>query len=866
MAEPITNVLGTVAIKHCGAYDATVHYEKLNVVTYNGSSYCAKDNTIGNLPTDTTYWDLMAEKGDKGETGEEGYTPVKGTDYYTDADKAELESTLASDVSDEVTDQLSTLTSATPLVASSTAGMTDTTRIYVNSTDGHWYWYNGTTWVDGGVYQATGVDKNDDVITNLYENIECLGNYSFSSSPTLTDGYIDYNNGTASSYSESGRYKKTDYISILEAAKNIDLTTNFYGVCGWAIYSSSKQFVRGGTTLTISNIDNSNEKYIRFSSYNANATHNVSITQNSSLFQIDRNKELINDVIDYTAYHDNFSSGHYWSLNQSETKVITGTYSSLNQLPAIEVSQNDEFYLRTKGQYSGKPYYIVDNSYNILDYSLADEYNDILKITNNDAKYLLINCVNTYLNEFVLFHYKEMVNDKDILMDLINQTNTYNFLKKGYIDYTDGTFHSYNGYLSSEFIRIKDTYTITTTAVNQNDASGFAFYDENKNFISGIKGYDVVSKLTIPSGAKYLRGSTKTGTGTYTITVTKRSANEKNIDDKMNELSETQGILINCTGDSVTEGMGLNGAHTANYGKSPYPARLYTLLVDNGYDNVRVNNYGHGGERIAEIAGRVGGVPIYVAENITIPASNDEVSLGTNTSPSGRVSGTKLKQLYSDSNGNDYEVYFTQTSHDTNPVYIDGIAYTMSIHDDANWIKKATADDKETVIKANSLVYTNDNRLPNVNIMYAGINDGASLTLERFIDNMKSCGEINGGKYIVLGSTHALFNNWADVQGSTLDQKYEYYRRKCFEAFGNHFIDLYKDFFEHALEYSLESGYFTDKSESELEQMENLLNQHIIPAEFSYNKSSQGNVHLSEEGYHVIAMLIFDKLKRLNYI
>ena len=157
MAEPITNVLGTVAIKHCGEYDATMHYEKLNVVTYNGSSYCAKDNTIGNLPTNTTYWNLMAEKGEKGDKGD---TPVKGTDYYTEADIDELEGTLSSDVTTEVTSQLSNLTSATPLAASSTAGMTDTTRIYVNTTDGHWYWYNGTTWVDGGTYQAT-VDSDD---------------------------------------------------------------------------------------------------------------------------------------------------------------------------------------------------------------------------------------------------------------------------------------------------------------------------------------------------------------------------------------------------------------------------------------------------------------------------------------------------------------------------------------------------------------------------------------------------------------------------------------------------------------------------------------------------------------------------------
>ena len=167
MAEQITQVLGIVGIKHCGAYDATIQYEKLNVVTYNGSSYCAKGNTLGNLPTNTTYWDLMAEKGDKGDTGDTGatgYTPVKGVDYYTAADIAELESTLSSDVSDEVTDQLSTLTSATPLAASSTADMTDTTRIYVNTTDGHWYWYDGDSWEDGGLYQASVNGELEDLI------------------------------------------------------------------------------------------------------------------------------------------------------------------------------------------------------------------------------------------------------------------------------------------------------------------------------------------------------------------------------------------------------------------------------------------------------------------------------------------------------------------------------------------------------------------------------------------------------------------------------------------------------------------------------------------------------------------------------
>ena len=42
-----------------------------------------------------------------------------------------------------------------PIPVSSTSYMTDTTRIYVNTTDGYWYYYNGSAWTAGGVYQGT---------------------------------------------------------------------------------------------------------------------------------------------------------------------------------------------------------------------------------------------------------------------------------------------------------------------------------------------------------------------------------------------------------------------------------------------------------------------------------------------------------------------------------------------------------------------------------------------------------------------------------------------------------------------------------------------------------------------------------------
>lgn len=59
--------------------------------------------------------------------------------------------------------QINALESGSPLAASSTSGMTDTTRIYVNTTDGYWYYYNGTAWVQGGVYQTS-------VLNNEFNN------------------------------------------------------------------------------------------------------------------------------------------------------------------------------------------------------------------------------------------------------------------------------------------------------------------------------------------------------------------------------------------------------------------------------------------------------------------------------------------------------------------------------------------------------------------------------------------------------------------------------------------------------------------------------------------------------------------------
>jgi len=54
----------TGSFNYVGSYNNGTQYYINDVVEYNGSSYVAKANTIGNLPTNITYWQLIAEKGD----------------------------------------------------------------------------------------------------------------------------------------------------------------------------------------------------------------------------------------------------------------------------------------------------------------------------------------------------------------------------------------------------------------------------------------------------------------------------------------------------------------------------------------------------------------------------------------------------------------------------------------------------------------------------------------------------------------------------------------------------------------------------------------------------------------------------------
>ena len=65
------------------------------------------------------------------------------------------------------------LTNGSPLAADSIERMTDTSKIYVNTTDGYWYYYNGSSWTKGDIYQSERVSgAQSTLFWNLEESVQ----------------------------------------------------------------------------------------------------------------------------------------------------------------------------------------------------------------------------------------------------------------------------------------------------------------------------------------------------------------------------------------------------------------------------------------------------------------------------------------------------------------------------------------------------------------------------------------------------------------------------------------------------------------------------------------------------------------------
>ena len=159
--------------------------------------------------------------------------------------------------------QINGLASGSPLVASSVSEMTDTSRVYVNAIDGHWYYYNGNTWIDGGVYQAMGIEtevqeniNGNTFLTNLFNNSNQIFNHN---------GRYTINTGI---YVGGGNYYTTDLLK-LDSIKNIKIKYPFFSnsTNKVSLFNEIKEYIGNSEITDISQLIENYPlaKYARFS-------------------------------------------------------------------------------------------------------------------------------------------------------------------------------------------------------------------------------------------------------------------------------------------------------------------------------------------------------------------------------------------------------------------------------------------------------------------------------------------------------------------------------------------------------------------------------------------------------------------------
>ena len=253
--------------------------------------------------------------------------------------------------------------SGSPLIASSTSGMTDTSRIYVNTTDGKWYYYDGDSWEIGGTYQSSGISNKsidvymlDDLLqsnftimysTPLSLGSEYAGFYKYDGTYVDNDTYSNfhYNLVNGKTYVFTGNnLSQISAIVIMDNSNNV-------------IYASNTSANLSNTTSTIFKCKENNlTAYISYNPANTfvnkflmlrelngvynelKYTNNIPVVYEHDGFLLASN--LASNSIQF---NDADSNGHYkiYQMNNGRSYFIDAwNYSNICGLLILDLNRN----------------------------------------------------------------------------------------------------------------------------------------------------------------------------------------------------------------------------------------------------------------------------------------------------------------------------------------------------------------------------------------------------------------------------------------------------------------------------------------------------------------------------------------------
>lgn len=280
----------------------------------------------------------------------------------------------------------------TPFIVSSVSEMTDTSRLYVNTTDGKWYYYDGEEWQVGGDYQATGIADNSVTYNSLDQELK----NSFSEKTNTTNiqrtigyllnirGEIQYYSGNYCVYDinvvPNDTYKLHIYFPTSSYSGDYNVTYAFMNDNTLVSYKKSSDMViinnyydaivdipEGvnrlviNTPNVISSVLTNNKSYIL-------KVNNYEV-KNISKNQLDEKLQTIfNDKYEEIEISSPFIQSAYFSSGNSVVYAYNGT-----KIYAIPVSPNEKYRITVKQIY-GNP---------IIAFS-GENFIKTITVSNND--------------------------------------------------------------------------------------------------------------------------------------------------------------------------------------------------------------------------------------------------------------------------------------------------------------------------------------------------------------------------------------------------------------------------------------------------------------------------------------------------
>lgn len=222
-----------------------------------------------------------------------------------------------------------------PTPVASTSDMTDTSKIYVLTTDGNWYYYNGEEWVVGGVYQSTVGNENFFVNgVNLIEDISATDSYKgltikYEKGVLSINGTMPPGNGPlylrlSSSYKHGGTAGTIAYTGSLDylvVGHTYQLITNV--ISGSVTYTGNNPGVslRSSTNSMLLRIGQGvgtlTENVNRLQFYAPDGTVFNNYILNIALYEINTNVNLTENI-------------GYYQLGNTEIPGLTKLYENLS--------------------------------------------------------------------------------------------------------------------------------------------------------------------------------------------------------------------------------------------------------------------------------------------------------------------------------------------------------------------------------------------------------------------------------------------------------------------------------------------------------------------------------------------------------